>query len=266
MQEATDLPPVSPTPAKAAPQRGWLHWGIIVGAFYLVVLVVITVPVVYASFAKLDGSSPLPWEVYTVWQYWAIIGLILLGQFLLLRVPVRLAMKRPVSRSSVWLPIIVSGFWFAVLVIGLGFTLMELFKIDAQAWPVLALAAAIASWVAWTIVFARMTRGGDPKQIDGPTAAIAVDAARQHLGTADRGAVPHCGAAPGGLLRGHLYVCGHHHGHVGDVAGVRAGGVLPLLCAVAAAEEVAQNSCSAVPQTWRSANGCVGLARLVQGL
>jgi len=165
MQEATDLPPVSPTPAKAAPQRGWLHWGIIVGALYLVVLVVITVPVIYASFAKLDGSSPIPWDVYAAWQYWAIIGLILLGQFLLLRVPVRLAMKRPVSRSSVWLPIIVSGFWFAVLVIGLGFTLMELFKIDAQAWPLLALGAALASWVGWTIVFARMTRSGDPKQM-----------------------------------------------------------------------------------------------------
>lgn len=165
MQEATDLPPVSPTPSKAAPQRGWLHWGIIIGVFYLVVLVVITMPVIYASFAKLDGSSPVPWDVYAVWQYWAIIGLILLGQFLLLRVPVRLATKRPVSRSSVWLPIIVSGFWFGVLVIGLGFTLMELFKINTQAWPILALAAAIASWAGWTIVFARMTKSSDPKQV-----------------------------------------------------------------------------------------------------
>jgi len=152
-------------PAETLPQRGWLHWGLIVGSFYLVLLVVITIPVIYASFIKINGANPVPWDVYGVWQYWAIVGSLLLGQFLLLRVPVRLKMKRPVTRSSIWLPIIVSGFWFAVLVIGLGSTLMELFKIGSPAWPVLALVVSIASWAAWTVIFARMTRHNDPKQM-----------------------------------------------------------------------------------------------------
>jgi len=135
------------------------------GSFYLVVLVMITLPVICASFTGPKGITQIPWDVYRAWQYWAVVGSILLGQFLLLRVPVRLTMKRPMSRRSIWLPIIVSGFWFAALAVGLGFTLMELFKVSAPGWPLFALAMAIGSWAAWTAIFADMAHNSDPKQI-----------------------------------------------------------------------------------------------------
>jgi hypothetical protein len=156
MEDISVSSPASDVPKKT-PERGWLHWGLLVGALYLAVSVVITLPFLWACFYKTGDRNPLTWDVYKEWPYWTVIGFILLGQFLLLRVPVRLATQRPVSRSSVWLPIIVSGFCFALLSLGLFCTLVELFKVSGvtEAWIILTVLG--VSWVAWALVFADMT-------------------------------------------------------------------------------------------------------------
>lgn len=152
------------TPAPAAtppPSRPWYHWGLVVAGLYIILLVVLTLPLIAACFPSDAARNGLPYKVYATWQYWILIALLVLSQLLLLRVPVRLTMKRPVSRRAVWVPIVVSGFWMGCLVLGLGSTLMELFKIQSDAFPWSIIGLSILSWIVWTLVFIRITRVRD---------------------------------------------------------------------------------------------------------
>lgn len=161
--------PLPPSPAKIPVlDRPWLHWGSIVAGFYLLILMVLTVPFICACFpgdAVRNGIRHLPYDVYEAWQYWVLIGLLALSQFLLLRVPVRLTTKRPVRRSAVWLPIVVSGFWLACLVVGLGMSVMELRKIEADFYPWMVIGLAVLSWIVWSIVFFIISRSKEPGDV-----------------------------------------------------------------------------------------------------
>jgi hypothetical protein len=143
-----------------------------VAGLYLLWLAAFTMPVVIACFLSAsDLKKPLermPWELYEQWPYWVMMGVLCLSQFLFLRVPVRLATRRPVSRRSLWLPVVVAGFWFGLLVIGGGTALAEVTKADAaeRSGNLLrhVLVTGVISWIAWSLVFIWISRRTDPAQ------------------------------------------------------------------------------------------------------
>jgi hypothetical protein len=55
-------------------------------------------------------------EVYSYWGYWVWLAVMLLGQALLLLVPMDIARERPVSRRKLLVPVVTSAFLFANLV------------------------------------------------------------------------------------------------------------------------------------------------------
>ena len=143
--------------------RGWLHWGGIVAFLYLLSLLVITIPVLMASFPSEAIKSGIPWEIYKEPLYLGLIGVICLSQFLLLRVPIRLKFQRPVSRAAVLLPIVVAAFWMGCLVFGLVLAVLEVVKYEgSNAWLIWGLP--LLGWVIWAIIFARMCRASTPSE------------------------------------------------------------------------------------------------------
>lgn len=148
-------------------ERSWFHWGLIVAGLYATWFVALTMPVVIlcfpSSFINAHLSGLL--DVYKEWPCWIVIGVFSLSQFLFLRVPVRVATRRPVSRQSIWLPVIISGFWFGCLALGGSASLIELVKgFDKGFNPFLIMGITLASWLVWIIVFFLTTRTTEPKK------------------------------------------------------------------------------------------------------
>ncbi len=152
---------------KSPAQRPWLHWGLVVAALYVALIIVMTLPVLLACFTSdftKDGIK-LPWKVYAEVWYWLPLAIMAMSQFLFLRVPVRLTVGRPVSRASIWLPIIVSGFWLACLVSGCFTALIGLFWIEQGVTGWLVVGAAVISWIVWAMVFFRISRVKNPMDV-----------------------------------------------------------------------------------------------------
>lgn len=160
------------TPEPSLRERSWLHWGLIVAGLYLIWFIALTLPLILACFVNKSNLAGLfegsnfagLFEVYKEWFYWIIVGTAVLSQFLFLRVPVRLVTKRPVTRKSIWLPVIVSGFWFGLLVLGGSVALLEGLKLNSFSllWS---LGTAVASWLVWSVVFFCISRATEPREL-----------------------------------------------------------------------------------------------------
>lgn len=162
------------TPEPPLRERSWLHWGLIVAGLYLTWFIALTLPLIFSCFVKrsdlagfFEGSRFLGLiDVYKEWFYWIIVGTAVLSQFLFLRVPVRLLTKRPVSRKSIWLPVVISGFWFGCLIFGGCAALVEVMKMEIKGSTVLwAGGSAVLLWLVWSIVFYRISRVEAPQEL-----------------------------------------------------------------------------------------------------
>jgi hypothetical protein len=93
------------------------------------------------------------------------ISVLIVGQTSLIFVPVRVASRRPMTRRSLWFPLLGSGMLAGILVLGGGFALWEWLKFtsDASGWAVVGIAA--FSWVLWSFIFWRMAAATDPASI-----------------------------------------------------------------------------------------------------
>ena len=93
------------------------------------------------------------------------ISFLILGQTSLIFVPVRVASRRPMTKRSLWFPLLGSGLLAGILVLGGGMALWEWLKFssDASGWMVVGIAA--ASWGLWSFVFWRMAASSDPASI-----------------------------------------------------------------------------------------------------
>jgi len=93
------------------------------------------------------------------------IAVLMIGQTSLIFVPVRVASRRPLTRRSLWFPLIGSGLMAGILVFGGGIALWEWLKFtsDASGWIVVGIAA--FSWALWSLVFWRLSASTDPASI-----------------------------------------------------------------------------------------------------
>jgi hypothetical protein len=141
---------------------------------YTVLFMLLTWPWLLATMGNMDAVAEFlfrrgkPEEIlmpYRQGLYWAFIGSLLVCQAGLLLTPVRIASRRPVSRRSLYWPVIVAGFLIGALVFGLLLALQEALKVkthyDWVVWAAISLCVLI--WLLWSLVFCRLSCGQEPK-------------------------------------------------------------------------------------------------------
>jgi hypothetical protein len=82
----------------------------------------------------------------------------------LMLTPVRVARRRRVTRTGLWIPIIVSGFLIGLLFLAAGAALCAVAKADEMVWRSM-LAGGVGVWIFWAIALWLLTRGRDPTSI-----------------------------------------------------------------------------------------------------
>ncbi|MFA6291029.1 MAG: hypothetical protein WC637_04565 [Victivallales bacterium] len=139
---------------------------------YAVLFILLTWPVLLAAFYFPDKGFSNAGEVISCLKapaYWIFIGILSLCQAGLLFIPVKIAGRRPTSKRSVYLPIIVSGFLAGALFLGIICSAEEFFQKDAafkrgwEGWT--AIGFCIIVWIIWSFVFCRATSGQEPKSV-----------------------------------------------------------------------------------------------------
>ena len=155
------------------------RWALITIMLYLLLLVGATLPLHQACFGWGENPMKVAEALAMMRQgsYWIWIGAAVLGQILLLAVPVAVAERRPRSRRSLWLPVIAAAFLLALVCVsaitalaaGLtgdrAFTLFDLFG-SRDDRPLLALLLYVAvAWTAWGLVFRRFLQEPDPASL-----------------------------------------------------------------------------------------------------
>jgi hypothetical protein len=87
-----------------------------------------------------------------------------LGQAALLVVPVRVASRRPVTRRSLLWPILAAGLMMGGLAVGALYSMFEfLYRGKGPSWIWSgALGAGGILWLAWTLIFFRLSRNTEP--------------------------------------------------------------------------------------------------------
>lgn len=137
---------------------------------YLVLLLTMTMPFLMVAFPQMRQIERMPWEFFLNVPFPLFLGVVLISQFLLIRVPVRLQVGRPVSRSGLWLPILATGFWMGCLLMGGILSAFEYFvTLEAREdpgsyWP-LWTCLPLLLWVVWTVVFWRWSGRMDPRAL-----------------------------------------------------------------------------------------------------
>jgi hypothetical protein len=144
------------------------HWALIVAALYLAILVILTIPVILLAF--MPGAKPAQAaEVYSTWPYWLWLAVMVISQFTLLTVPVRVAGRRPITRGSVWRTVLATGLMAGGLAAGALLSIGEfvyadhLFDYDWEGWSILILA--LLTWCFWSLIFVRMSGSTPPADL-----------------------------------------------------------------------------------------------------
>jgi hypothetical protein len=143
------------------------YWALLVVILYMLMLAAISWPLVLLL---LPPSTELQFpKTYGNGFYWSVVGVFALAQAALLLVPVRVADQRPVPRRSLLLPMAATGFMAALLCLGALLTLFEImpprYYPAENHWADWVLEACGVVWLFWTVVFYRLSRGQDARDV-----------------------------------------------------------------------------------------------------
>jgi hypothetical protein len=139
---------------------------LVVVLLYTAALLVLTWPLLRVCFW---GESADFSDVFGEKLYWAFLGVMVTGQALLLVVPVQVASRRPVSQRSVIWPILASGLLAGCLVLATIAAIVEFvqgthaFDSALAGWT--AIGVGVLTWLVWSVVFSRASRGADPQDV-----------------------------------------------------------------------------------------------------
>jgi len=141
------------------------RWAVLVVFLYLLVLVALTSPLIlvgfYPGMTVRDALS-----TFSEWMYWAGLGVMIVGQAVMLLAPVDLALQRPTSRRSVLWPTLASGLMVGLLVVGVVISVDEYIRKDKATGSLIILLPVIfVVWAVWTLVFYRTSRDAAPMDV-----------------------------------------------------------------------------------------------------
>jgi len=128
-------------------------WVYAVAGLYTILLVVFLTFPAWASWAFQPTGSELGFLVICT-------GTITAGGFTLILIPVRASRRRPITRRSIWIPILGSGLLAGALVAGAGLALGEYLNMngDTVGWEILF--GAVLVWAAWAVIFGLVAFNG----------------------------------------------------------------------------------------------------------
>ncbi len=144
-------------------------WGIVVSAFYVVVLLLLVVPgtIFFGFFPDIKSLAQLydaVTQAYAFWFVWISAGMVVLGEILLLWLSVDTTKKRLRPRTHV----LVSATTTALLVALLTFSALMAFaavlwddRFDQRVNTPEMLGAFLIPWLVWGILFYRFSRDAD---------------------------------------------------------------------------------------------------------
>ena len=170
------------------------RWAILTILLYALALLLLTVPVTLIAFGRWGLHSDNQTlkgvvQVFAAWQYWLWLGLLMLGQALLLLLPISLTEKRLPARRPLKVPIIVTAFFLANLLVAGIFSAICAIFLDNGQWVFsftdwllghrdggqppgvnLTSSGMVTSilitigvfWVIWALVFRRFAKADDP--------------------------------------------------------------------------------------------------------
>ena len=205
------------------------RWAVLVVFVYFLILVALTSPMLLAAFyPQMKAHDSL--GVFSEWMYWAGLGVMIVGQAVMLLIPVDLAMQRPTTRRPVLWPLLASGLMVGVLGAGAGASILEFIRrdnaLDLVGKGVPLLAVIVPVWAVWSIVFYRTGRGAAAMDVITRTVSLSPEGERP--GTARRHTHPHRGPRAALLLRGCIDLPGDSFRRVRDALFLRAERVLPF--------------------------------------
>jgi len=174
--EFSTPPPVKPEAAPPTSSKMPVKfWAIVVAGLYMLALIGLTWPTIVVLFWPLPGPGQHPgnlegWPdfsgVFLFKGYWIFLGILLLSQFALLKVPVQVTAGRTLSRRSIILPTIVSGLMICVLAVGALLSVVEFANAGKGDPPFgFFLSVAVLTWTVWAIVFFRLSREQSPEDL-----------------------------------------------------------------------------------------------------
>lgn len=130
-------------------------WAVI--AIYLLLLSVVLLLPLWAKLSSPDETELLVAATVTA----AAIALSGIG---LVFTRVRIARRRPITRASLWIPLLASGFLIGGLVVGAAISVIELSKVDEN-WLWGAWIGGVVVWIDWAVLLWLMTANKDPNSI-----------------------------------------------------------------------------------------------------
>jgi hypothetical protein len=142
------------------------RWAYVTVVLYGAIFILITLPLTYLAFigtkTKIDIKA-----IAASGNIWAVFAIFLLCQAALLLVPVRIADKRSVSRSSIVTAIIGAAFMMAILLAAVVVSVGEIITEDPLlkfTWW-LSFAGLLIMWVLWGLIFWRWGKALEPKAL-----------------------------------------------------------------------------------------------------
>ncbi len=152
VQSAPVLQYEAPPRPKTAP--AWV-WGVV--AAYLMILVG---GLIFPMWVMRDDTNLMVWLS-------VLLLPLLAAWFALLKIPVKVMNRRPVTKRSLWVPLVGSGFLMGVLVAGASAAMGEwlLGSIHHELLPVLPICVGLAGWLCWGVVFWLISIGRGPESV-----------------------------------------------------------------------------------------------------
>ena len=136
------------------------RWALIVAGLYFLILAALTVPVIMLVFVPQAELKEVV-TAYSAGWYWLLLGVMAASQLALLTVPVRVATRRPVTRSALWPTLLAGGLMMGGMVAGACCCLYEFIFRDHGDWnwiAWLAIGLGGLTWGLWLFVFFRMSK------------------------------------------------------------------------------------------------------------
>ena len=140
----------------------WAFWTVML---YIGLVIVLFVPLLlWLTFLGEYSISDIL-EINTSWQFWVVVGILVLIQAALLLIPVKITNDSYQPRRHIWIPIVATALAFSIVLIGIIWSIFAAIWGDdgwEAVYPWASLAFFAVSWLIWSILFYRFYRNTEP--------------------------------------------------------------------------------------------------------
>ena len=132
---------------------------------YAFLIILLAAPYVYLIFFPELKFSNL-FEMYGQPVFWIYLAILLACYAVMLMIPIKTSLQRPVSKKPVIVTVVTGSFLLATLFAGFVLMFIEVFRVKkVDPWMILCLAVFIVSWISWGVFFWRYSKSNNPSAV-----------------------------------------------------------------------------------------------------